>query len=138
MLNKTALPFLTITIFISGLHLLRELLIPLALAILLVYLTEPLNRVLIRMKVPGIFRVPVIIGVTTLGVLGLSRLVTHNLLALGKSLPHYEARLDELLSDLAVEDCVGSLVILLHDEQLSVVGRLVVLHLLTPDFTENR
>ena len=100
MFNKLALPLLSITILISGLHLLRELLIPLALATLLVYLTEPLNRMLIRLKIPGVFRVPAILGVTTLGVLGLSRLVMSNLLALGKSLPHYEARLDELLSDL--------------------------------------
>ncbi len=100
MLNKFTFPLISISLFVTGLHLLRELLIPLALATLLVYLTEPLNRLLARFKMPGLFRVPTILGVTALGVLGLSRLLTHNLLALGRSLPHYEARLDELLSNL--------------------------------------
>ena len=100
MLTKITPTLLSIIIIITGLHLLKELLIPLALAILLVYLTEPLNRMLVRVKVPGIFRVPSILGITTLGVLGLSRLVTHNLIALGQSLPLYEERLDVLLSDL--------------------------------------
>ena len=100
MLSKITPTLLSIIIIITSLHLLRELLIPLALAILLVYLTEPLNRMLVRVKVPGIFRVPSILGITTLGVLGLSRLVTHNLIALGQSLPLYEERLDVLLSDL--------------------------------------
>ncbi|MDO4724918.1 MAG: AI-2E family transporter [Comamonadaceae bacterium] len=86
---------------ICALYFGRELLIPLALAILLGFLLDPLVRRLKRWGLPRMAAIVLVVAVVLGGVVGLGAYLGQQLAALGESLPRYQATMSEKLRGLS-------------------------------------
>ncbi|WP_238945626.1 AI-2E family transporter [Vandammella animalimorsus] len=86
---------------ICALYFGRELLIPLALAILLGFLLDPLVRRLKRWGLPRMAAIVLVVAVVLGGLGGLGTYLGQQLSALGESLPGYQATMSEKLRGLS-------------------------------------
>lgn len=86
---------------ICALYFGRELLIPLALAILLGFLLDPLVRRLKRWGLPRMAAIVLVVAVVLGGLGGLGAYLGQQLAALGESLPRYQATMSEKLRGLS-------------------------------------
>lgn len=89
-------PLLTlaaIVVFVAALHLAKEILLPLALAVLISFLLTPLANRLERLGLGRIFPVLLVVGVTFLVLGALGWVVTRQLVDLGVQLPSYRKNL---------------------------------------------
>ncbi|PAT43976.1 AI-2E family transporter [Vandammella animalimorsus] len=88
-------------VVICALYFGRELLIPLALAILLGFLLDPLVRRLKRWGLPRMVAIVLVVAVVLGGLGGLGAYLGQQLAALGESLPRYQATMSEKLRGLS-------------------------------------
>src|SRR5688572_27630293 len=93
-------PALTVLVVGVVLYFAREVLIPIALAILLTFLLVPLVRRLERYRLPRVVAVGVAVGVTALGVAAVGWLVQGQVVELATNLPQYKDNIRAKLKSL--------------------------------------
>lgn len=86
----------------------QSILIPFCIALFLAYLVEPLQKVLIRFKIPTGLRVLMILLFTGLGLYLVGLLVFSSVKSLNQNLPHYEQRIVQILDQIAISLPISS------------------------------
>src|SRR6478736_6788343 len=82
-------------IVIAGLYFGREVLLPLALAILLSFVLTPPLLLLRRIKLPRVVAVSIVVGASFAIILALGWVISHEVTQLASNLPSYQNTLSE-------------------------------------------
>lgn len=85
----------SVCIVVAGLYFAREVLIPLALAILLSFLLTPVVRRLERWKLPRVAATLIVVGIAVAVIVSIGYVVAHQFVTVVEQLPQYRGQLQE-------------------------------------------